>query len=276
MTFGVVGLGLIGGSIAKALYALEGAKVYAFDSDRTTLDRAFLQNAVSKELTEKNIGECDYIFLALYPGDVISYIQKYGKYISKNAVALDCSGTKRKVCEKCFDIAEKYGFHFIGGHPMAGTQFSGFKYSRASMFANSKMLIIPSKDEKIEVLQSLKDVLLKIGFKGITITTPQEHDRIIAFTSQLAHVVSNAYVKSPNAKVHDGFSAGSYRDLTRVARLNSKMWTELFLENADNLTFEIDRLISELQKYSDAIKKGDEKLLFDLLEEGTRLKESID
>ena len=158
---------------------------------------------------------------------------------------------------------------------MAGTHFSGFKYSRASLFQNAAMILVPAKGETIEPLEKVKKLFVRIGFKSVTITSAEEHDRIIAYTSQLAHVVSNAYVKSPNARVHKGFSAGSYRDLTRVAKLNPKMWTELFMENSDNIAFEIDNIISELQKYSNAIKKGDREELEKLLDEGTKIKESI-
>jgi len=143
------------------------------------------------------------------------------------------------------------------------------------MFDKAAMILVPDKNERIETLQTVKELLVKIGFKSVTVSNAQEHDRIIAYTSQLAHVVSNAYVKSPNAKVHNGFSAGSYRDLTRVAKLNPRMWTELFMDNRDNLSKEIDGIIAELQKYSDAIKQGDEKRLEELLEEGSKIKESI-
>ena len=158
---------------------------------------------------------------------------------------------------------------------MAGTQFSGFKYSRASMFQNASMILVPEKNETIETLEKTKKLLQKAGFKSVTVSSAEEHDKIIAYTSQLAHVVSNAYVKSPNSRVHKGFSAGSYRDLTRVAKLNPDMWTELFMENGDNLCFEIDNIIAELQKYSDAIKTGDKTTLRTLLDEGSKIKESI-
>lgn len=274
-TVGIAGLGLMGGSLAKAFHAQEDIRVLGYDRDESVISRAKLQNATDGCLTKENISECDYIFIALYPNAVIDFVEKNAPLIGKNTVVVDCAGTKRSVCERCFKTAARYGFRFIGGHPMAGTQFSGFRYSRASMFDKANMILVPDKDEKIETLEALKALLVKAGFKGITITTAEQHDEIIAFTSQLAHVVSNAYVKSPNAKVHSGFSAGSYRDLTRVARLNAGMWTELFLENGDNLANEIDCIVSELEKYSDAIKKNDAERLCSLLEEGSRLKESI-
>ena len=275
MKIAVAGLGLIGGSLAKAFLNIENTKVLGYDIDDSTIMRAKLEGALIDPLTEKNIKQCDYIFIALYPKATLEFIEKFADHISEKTVVVDCGGIKRSICEKCFSIAKEHGFCFVGGHPMAGTHNSGFKYSRASMFDKASMILVPSKDEKIEVLQSLKELLVKIGFKSVTITSADEHDRIIAYTSQLAHVVSNAYVKSPNARVHKGFSAGSNRDLTRVAKLNPHMWTELFLENGDNLIFEIDTIIKELQKYSDAIKNNDREELYRLLDEGSKIKESI-
>lgn len=275
MKIAVAGLGLIGGSLAKSFSAVEGAEVLGFDIDNVTIARARLVNAMQGELTKENIKECSYIFIALYPKATQEFLKEYAPFISKNTVVVDCGGIKRSICKYGFEIAKKYGFTFMGGHPMAGTQFSGFKYSRATMFDKASMILVPSKDEKIETLEKLKALLVKIGFKSITVSSAEEHDRIIAYTSQLAHVVSNAYVKSPNAKVHKGFSAGSYRDLTRVAKLNPQMWAELFLENGDNLTMEIDSLIKELQKYSEAIKTGDREKLTQLLDDGSKIKESI-
>ena len=275
MKIAVVGLGLIGGSLAKAFCNLENVQVYGMDRDDVTMARSRLVGATHGELTEENLSECDYIFIALYPKATEEFLRQYAPYISSKAIVVDCSGTKRSVCETGFEIAKKHGFCFMGGHPMAGTQFSGFKYSRASMFDKAAMILVPAKDEKIETLQKVKELLVKIGFKSVTVSNAAEHDRIIAYTSQLAHVVSNAYVKSPNARVHKGFSAGSYRDLTRVAKLNPRMWTELFMDNRDNLVMEIDGIIAELQKYSDAIKKGDAQKLEELLDEGSKIKESI-
>ena len=275
MKIAVAGLGLIGGSLAKAFGELPDTQVFGYDIDNTTIMRAKLVDAIDGVMDEENIKECDYIFVALYPKATKEFLEKFAPYIRKNTVVVDCAGTKRSVCECGFKIAKENGFCFIGGHPMAGTQFSGFKYSRASLFDKASMILVPDKNEKLEILQEVKELLVKAGFKSVTITSAREHDRIIAYTSQLAHVVSNAYVKSPNARVHKGFSAGSYRDLTRVARLNSAMWAELFLDNSENIAFEIDTIIEELSKYSKAIKENDRETLTKLLDEGTIIKESI-
>ncbi len=275
MKIAVVGLGLIGGSLAKAFKNCDDTCVLGYDIDEATLLRAKLEGAMDDTLTRDNIGECEYIFISLYPGATVKFLKEFADDISKTAVVVDCAGVKRSVCEAGFKIARKHGFRYIGGHPMAGTQFSGFKYSRATMFDKASMILVPDKDEKLEVLEGLKALLTNIGFKSVTITTAKEHDRIIAYTSQLAHVVSNAYVKSPSSRVHKGFSAGSYRDLTRVARLNSAMWAELFLENKENIVFEIDGLIERLKEYSDAIKAEDFGELERLLKDGTIIKESV-
>lgn len=275
MNIGIVGLGLIGGSIARALKGLENVRVLGYDIDESTVLQSKLFGVTDDVLSENNIGECDYIFVALYPKATEKFLEDNMKNIKKGTVVVDCAGVKKSICEKCFSLAKSGGFRFIGGHPMAGTQFSGFKYSRATMFDKASMILVPDKDEKIETLEKLKEILVKIGFKSVTITTGKEHDRIIAYTSQLAHVVSNAYVKSPNAKVHKGFSAGSYKDLTRVAKLNPRMWTELFMENRENLVTEIDGIIAELKKYSDAIKNDDAETLEKLLDEGSKIKDSV-
>lgn len=276
MKIGIAGLGLIGGSLAKAFSALEDVEVLGYDINRSVTLSAKLEGAIKDELTEQNIGECNYIIIALYPQSTIDFIKTHADRISKKAIVVDCGGVKKTVCDECFAIAQKRGFCFVGGHPMAGTHFSGFSYSRASLFSSAYMILVPHRMEKIEILAELKALFVRIGFKGVTVTTPEEHDRIIAYTSQLAHVVSSAYIKSPNAKVHKGFSAGSYRDMTRVAKLNPDMWAELFLSNRENLINEIDHLVDELVKYKNSIEHNDFEELRDLLSEGTKIKESID
>ena len=159
---------------------------------------------------------------------------------------------------------------------MAGTQYSGFKNSRATLFSGAPMVVVPPEGCDEETLSRLRELLTPVGFGSLTVSTAEEHDRIIAFTSQLAHVVSNAYVKSPNAQVHKGFSAGSYRDLTRVAWLNEHMWTELFLENGDYLCEEIDGIIEALSAYRDALSQNDADRLLALLREGRLAKERVD
>ncbi len=275
MKTGIVGIGLIGGSMAKA-YKEAGHEVYAADKDSAILEMSQLAGVTDGELNADTIGECDLILLCIYPGASVKWLEDNAQYIAKTAMVIDCCGVKRKVCEPCFAIAEKYGFTYAGGHPMEGLQNSGYKYSRADLFKGASMVIVPPNYEDIELLERIKNILAPAQFGRITVSNAEEHDRIIAFTSQMAHVVSNAYIKSSTAKTHKGFSAGSYKDLTRVAKLDEVMWTELFLDNADNLVAELDGLIASLKEYRSALESGDADTLQKLLAEGRRLKEEVD
>ncbi len=275
MTVGVVGLGLIGGSLARC-YKKAGHTVFAFDINKTVTDFAIMSGVVNKELCENNIGECNLILVALYPKASIDYVKQMAAKINKNAFVIDCCGTKAEVCKELFPVAEEHGFTFIGGHPMAGTHNSGFKHSRSNMFSGAPMVIVPPRFDDIELLDTVKSLLSPAGFGKITVSTADEHDKMIAFTSQLAHVVSNAYVKSPTAESHKGFSAGSYKDLTRVAWLNPNMWAELCIENKENMLLEIGSIINSLTQYQKAIEAGDVEGLTQLFEEGRKRKEEID
>ncbi len=276
MTVGIVGLGLIGGSLAMALKRNPETKVFGFDINASTAEYACMTGTVDGALDDSNIKECDYIFLAVYPTATVEYLKEKAALISESTVVIDCGGIKRRICEECNKIAAEHGFVFIGGHPMAGLHRSGLKYATATLYDGASMILTPTDTDDIELLAKVTALIKSIGFESVTVTTPEEHDKIIAFTSQLAHVVSNAYVKSPEACVHRGFSAGSYKDLTRVARLNETMWSELFMENRDNLVFEIDTIISSLQEYKTALENGDDETLKALLKDGSDRKERID
>lgn len=275
MTVGILGLGLIGGSLARA-YALEGHTVYAAEKDETILSFAMLAGAVHGRLEEKTISLCDLILLAIYPGGSAAWLEENGTRIAPSTLVLDCCGIKEEVCHRCFPVAEKYGFSFVGGHPMAGSQFSGFKYSRADLFQGAPMVLVPPVFDDIRLLDRVKSILAPCRFGSFSVTTAQDHDRMIAFTSQMPHILSNAFIKSPTALEHKGFSAGSYRDLTRVAWLNAGMWAELFLENKNNLLAELDGYIGHLTQYRDALALDDRPRLERLLEEGKKRKEEVD
>ena len=274
-TVGVIGLGLMGASLCKAL-GERGHRILGKDTDEHVQKYALLTGTVREELTDEKAAECDYLFLAVYPGTAVETLRRLAPLISPDTVVCDLCGVKRAVCEPCFEIAKEHGFTFIGGHPMAGKQFSGIKYADGNLFQNATMILVPREQEDLFRVGGLSELLRETGFRSVTITTADKHDEMIAFTSQLAHVVSNAYIKSPTAAEHLSFSAGSYRDLTRVAKLNETMWTELFLDNADHLGFELDCLIRSLQEYRDAISAGDAQTLCRLLREGRERKEAID
>ena len=276
MNIGIVGLGLIGGSLAKSAKKNTKYKVYGYDISKEVIKSAIAEKSIDGELTEKRLASCDYVFIPLYPEAVIEYVEKNAKIFKDGATVIDCAGVKRSVCEKCFEIADKHNFTFVGGHPMAGTQFSGFENSKDTMFWNAPFVLTPKENEDILILANAREVIMALGFGRVSVMTPRKHDKLIAFTSQLAHVVSNAFVKSPSALERKGISAGSYKDLTRVAYLNENMWTELFLDNKDNLIFELDNIIAELQKYSDAMKNNHPDTLRQLLKEGKEMKLKAD
>ena len=275
MTVGILGLGLIGGSLARA-YSKSGHTVYAAEKDRMILDFAVMAGAAHGELDEKTIPDCDLILLSVYAGGSIQWLRDNGKYIRKDAFVIDCCGIKEEICKAGFEAARQYGFTFVGGHPMAGSHYSGFKYSRSNLFQGAPFVIVPPRFDDPELLEKVEDLLSPCGFGSYSVTTAAQHDKMIAFTSQVPHIISNAFIKSPTAQDHKGFSAGSYKDLTRVAWLNAPMWSELFLANRENVLCELDCYIHSLEAYRDAIADGNEALLIQLLEEGKKRKEEVD
>jgi len=275
MNIGIIGMGLIGGSFAKA-YKAAGHTVFACETDTGILDFAMLSGAADAPLDNERMGNCDLILIALYPRAAIEFLDESAQYIRQGTMVIDCCGTKKSICEVGFLAAESYGFSFVGGHPMAGIEQSGFKYSKANMFKGASMIIVPPVYDDILLLDRVKQILAPAEFGRMTVTTAEKHDAMVAFTSQMAHLVSNAYIKSPTVFEHKGYSAGSYKDLTRVAWLNEQMWAELFIENRDHLLYELDLLLKSLGEYKEALVEADFDKLQALLYDGKRLKEEVD
>lgn len=271
---GIVGLGLIGGSFAKALHEAE-VEVYAANRTRSTLEFALVET-IDGELTEAVVPTCELIILCSYPASCVEWLRSHASLISEGAIVIDACGIKSQVCADCFAIAEGCPWNFCGCHPMAGSQYSGFGYARADLFEGAPLVFCPptSMDDlaRADMLGRIKQILAPCNFGIFTSCSPQEHDAMIAYTSQLPHVIANGYVKSPTNRRQYGFTGGSYRDLTRVAHLNPEMWSELFCENAQSLSFEIGVLIERLQEYKDAIDAGDRGRLEELLAAGDRIK----
>ena len=276
MIIGIAGLGLIGGSLAKAYKRDESCRVLGFDADKTINEFALISDTIDETLTTENMGSCDVLFVAVYPGGAKAFLSENAPYISINTIVIDCLGIKKEICDFGFNLAKEYGFTFVGGHPMAGTHRAGLKYAREDLFDDAPMVIVPPDFNDIFLLDKIKHLLAPVKFGNISITTADEHDKIIAFTSQLAHVVSNAYIKSPSALSHKGISAGSYKDLTRVAWLNPEMWADLFLGNSKHLLNEIDFLIGSLTEYRNAIEEKDRDRLVRILDEGRNRKKEVD
>ncbi len=272
MNIAIVGLGLIGGSLGRALSKKTEHTIFASDIDSKALSLGRLLSAYHKPLTKENIGQMDLVIFSLYPENLKISLEEFCPLLKKGAIVMDCCGNKRQVVCQMKNLAEKYPhLEFISSHPMAGREFSGVSHSTINLFDKASMILVPVKSS-LKTTQSIKELSLSLGFSKVVITTAEEHDRIIAYTSQLAHLVSSSYMKSPTATSFMGFSAGSFRDMTRVARLSPEMWAQLTIENADFLVGEIDNIIKNLTEYKNALKNADKEEMRNLLADGNEKK----
>lgn len=273
MTIGIVGLGLIGGSFAKSIRADRPSdRILVSERSAETLDRAHLLGLYDGLLDEDSIREVDLLLLALYPRAAIAWLKEHAGEISRHTVVVDLAGIKSEICRVGAELSRAHGFRFVGGHPMAGREISGIEASRDDLFIGASMILTPDGDASVDLLSSLKAFFLSLGFSRVVFSSPAEHDRIISYTSQLAHVISNAYISSPTAEVQRGFSAGSFRDMTRVAEINAEMWSELLVSNREHLLPELDRLIGSLSEIREVLSMGDEPGLCALLAKGAQRK----
>lgn len=272
MNIGIIGLGLIGGSLGKAILARTKHLVYGKDIDPIAVIKARLTNAITEQLSDEMLEKLDLVIVALPPAKTIQEMGKIVPHLKKGAILIDCAGTKRKVITAMEGLKKDYpDIEFVGTHPMAGREFSGIDYAIEGLFDNSFIIITPVQNT-MPALMTVKELFIAIGAEDIEVANKDVHDKMIAYTSQLAHIVSSAYIKNPLAVEHAGFSAGSFKDLTRVARLNPEMWSELFLENKDNLTTQIDEIQKHLSEYRNAIDSQDKEKLNKLLQEGVKQK----
>jgi len=273
MNIAVIGLGLIGGSICKAIKKYTDYKCFGLDTDSKIISAALNDNSIDKEITPDNLVEADITIICLYPKQIISFAsENIGKF-KKCGIIIDAGGIKTEICENLKPVFKDSGVDFIGAHPMAGREFSGYSYSQADLFKNASFIVTPYPETSADKINIIEDLTKKIGFGKFVITTPHEHDRIIAYTSQLAHIVSNAYVKSPTIESKAGFFAGSFLDLTRVAKLNEEMWSSLMTLNKEFLIDELKNIIDNLNEYLYSLENGDKDYLYDLLRDGRVIKE---
>ncbi len=278
LTIGVIGLGLIGGSFAKSIKQNTPHIVAGYDISEDAVLQALTESAIDKRLDDAALARCDLLFVALYPAATITEVLARLPLMKKGCIITDLCGVKRAVCDALDAPCRDAGLVFVGGHPMAGREFSGFAHSLPTLFSGASFILTPTRPDDVAQAQAvtmLKTLARELGFRQTVVTTPAHHDGVVAFTSQLAHVLSNAYVKSPRATEHDGYSAGSFKDLTRVAKLNETMWSELFLHNSDYLTDELTLLIDNLTAYRSALTAQDGDTLTQLLREGREIKEGL-
>ena len=269
---GIVGLGLIGGSMARSIKKHTIATVYGYDLDPEAMALATDAGAIDAPLTRETLQECDILLIAIAPRSLVKWVEDHADAIPTPTILVDLCGVKRYIYTHIAPLARENRFLYVGGHPMAGKEVSGFANSDRELYRDASMILCPDESADEESIDTLKAFFLSLGFGEIVFSTPEEHDRIIAYTSQLAHAASSAYIKSPTSRQRMGFTAGSYKDMTRVARLDPEMWTQLFMVNRDHMIDELQELVDNLTGYLDALKADDPKLLKKLLEEGRDLK----
>lgn len=273
MNIAVVGLGLIGGSFCKTLKKHTFHRIMGIDRDPETIRKALESGAIDEEIPPERLSEANLVIICLYPEAIVEFVEQNAGFFKKGGIVTDSCGVKEYVVSKCTSILDKEGVIFVGTHPMAGREFSGFDYATDDLFEGASYIITPSDDTPQIAVDLLQTLAGSLGFGKAVVSTPKRHDEIIAYTSQLAHVVSNAYVKSPTMLNFDGFSAGSFQDLTRVAKLNEYMWSELFMCNREALLKEIDCILDRITEYRDAIRGNDLERLIEILRDGRELKE---
>ncbi len=274
MKIGVIGVGIIGGSFCKAIKKHTDHYGIGVNRTRATAEQALRDGAIDEIGSAETLSEADLIILCMYPQACVDYVRENGKYIRKGAIVTDSSGIKRAICPQLKALSEEFGFVFVGSHPMAGKEKNGYEVSEAELYEGASFIITPcgADDESVRTLAKLA---IEIGFGTVKMSDPEEHDRMIAFTSQLPHVLACAYVLSPSCPNHNGFSAGSYRDVSRVANINSKLWSELFLENREPLMEELAELYRNLSALYGAIRDEDRERLAALLEKGHSVKQAL-
>ncbi len=273
MKIAVVGLGLIGGSIAKTVKKNTTHSCYGIDRNKDTISLALHQEAIDGEISCEQLSDMDVVIVSLYAGSIVKFVLDNLNNFKKGAVVTDTCGVKEIIVNQLEKPLADVGVNFVGCHPMAGREFSGFQYSQDNLFDNASCIITPTENSDIQAVSTLKELAKEMRFRRVVESTPKRHDEVIAFTSQLAHVVSASYVKSPSLFKQDGFSAGSFKDMTRVAYLNEDMWTELFLLNKSALIGELDSVINALSEYRECLLNDDSQKLHELLKESRELKQ---
>lgn len=273
MNIAVVGLGLIGGSFCKAISAYTQHHCWGIEQDQATVAKALADGAICKAITVDQLKEADLTIVCLHPQKTIDFLLTNSPLFAPGSIVIDVCGVKEQIIQAVEPVLTGAGVIFIGCHPMAGREFSGYDYALSQLFQEASFIMTPKEETPAPAVHLVAELAKGLGFGQIVQTTPKIHDQTIAFTSQLAHVVSNGYIKSPTLENQSGFSAGSFLDLTRVAKLNEEMWTELFMLNKEALLFEVETLLLQLDQYRLALSQEDAPMMKRLLRAGRELKE---
>ncbi len=258
MKVAILGRGLIGGSIEKA--ALRGGHEASIFRGRGP---------------KPDLSGFDLVFLAVPPSAIAPLVDEIGGKLKDGAIVLDIAGVKRPIVE-AVAAKERLGWHFVPAHPMAGKEKTGYANSCENLFDGASMILTPLPGTPDEVIAKLDGFFRSLGFGRVVVTDPAHHDEMIAFTSQLCHLISSAYVREPLSASHAGYSAGSFRDMIRVGAPEPDTWTELFFANSDALLPVLKRYIGRLENFRSALEAGDRERLHCDLENGVVAKSKID
>lgn len=273
MKIGVVGLGLIGGSFCRALKAYTNHQVLGATRNPATVAFAMSVDAIDGPV--ERLDGLDLCLVALPPEETASFLEERVNRFRRGAVVIDICGVKRMIVDRVDRLYHDAGVRFLGCHPMAGKENAGFANSDANLYRGASFIMTPTALTDPSAPPLVENLMREIGFARVVEASPAVHDRIIAYTSQLAHVVSSAYIKSPTSGEILGFSAGSFQDMTRVAKLDPELWTTLFLHNREPLLNEIDALVDNLTQFRKLLSIKDRDGMLQSLDKGRRLREDV-
>lgn len=275
MIITVVGLGVVGGSFVKALKG-QGHQVYGIDIDENTLKRAKDEGYIIEGYQDGReiINKSDLTIICLYPSLVLDFIKN--NRFKKGSIITDAVGIKSYFLQEAMNIIDQ-DVEFVSGHPMAGREKKGFEYASQDVFKNANYILIEHPVNKKECIEFMEEFVGTLGFKSVKIMSPQAHDEIISFTSQLPHAIAVALINSDNEKYETGKYIGdSYRDLTRIANINEELWSELFLRNRENLLNSIDAFESQLDLIKQGLLDDDEQILKKLFVKSSKRREKLE
>lgn len=272
----IVGLGLIGGSFAMALKELNPKNLWAIDIDEEAIKTAEKMGIIDKGYTdpETPLKKSDIVIICIYPNLTVKFIKDNMENFKSGAIITDTAGIKEKLIEEIYTSIRE-DVDFIGGHPMAGRESKGLGYATKDIFNNANYLITPTDKNKEENIKRIEELVKAIGFKSIVSLNPSHHDEIIAFTSHLPHIMASALIISDNRSDTKFFVAGSYRDATRVAKINADLWTELIMDNRDNTLEQIEVFENSIANFKRAIMNNDKENLKLLFRKGSQKREEL-
>lgn len=278
MNICIIGLGLVGGTYALALRENPKInKITAIDIDQEAINKALELGIIDNGGTDSKdfLPEADLVIISLYPKLILDFIKDNLDNFKKGAIITDAAGVKKSIMDEVNKIPLEADFIF--GHPMAGREKIGLQYADKNIFKNANYILTPNEKNRSENIATLKEIIYSMGFKNVSEITADAHDEIISFTSQLTHAIAVALVNSDNMKFDTNrFVGDSYRDLTRIAKINSKLWSELFLENKENLIHKIDAFQEKMEYIKNALLNDDADALEKEFQESTKRRELID